>query len=618
MKLLRLTATFGCLNGDTLTFGPGLTLIGAPNGGGKSTWCAFLRTMLYGLDTRQRDRKGAPADKNRYRPWSGAPMEGLLVCEYEGQVLELRRTSADGIPMGTFCARYQDSNLPVPGLTGENVGEILTGINQEVFDRSVFLRQTGLAVSQSQELEKRIASLVSSGEEEISFTEAHNQLKAWLHRRRFHKSGLLPQLEKESEDLRQQLSQTASLRQDLDQCQARAASLRKEKAQWETHFALAHDKVQRANEERCAAAAAQLEAAEQQLQTLLSRQEAFTRDSSDHLSEPLRAHQQNLVRRRRKRSVAFAVVLLLSFCAAVLFGVSFVPSSPVRLSPFLLVLPVVVLWLLFLLAVLFTVSCDRRDRQAIQTLRAHLETRRQEEVVLSQEIAQQQLQRSHLKEYYAAMLQQTDTPTHPPEAERCLASLHHTEQEIARLQGQLTALGDPVLLDARLDELQEAAAKLQGDYHALEIAMDVLQEANNHLHARFSPQLSQRAGTYFHRLTLGRFSQLSLDRTFQATVREGASLADRPLALLSQGTADQLYLSLRLAVADLVLPDPQGCPLVLDDALLAFDDSRLAVALDVLTQLAQTRQVFLFTCQHREFSFLQGHSDVRMVTLPGF
>ena len=50
MKLLQLTATFGCLQGDTLEFGPGMTLIGAPNGSGKSTWCAFLRTMLYGLE----------------------------------------------------------------------------------------------------------------------------------------------------------------------------------------------------------------------------------------------------------------------------------------------------------------------------------------------------------------------------------------------------------------------------------------------------------------------------------------------------------------------------------------------------------------------------------------
>ena len=155
MKLLRLTATFGCLDHATLEFGPGLTLIEAPNGGGKSTWCAFLRTMLYGLDTRQRDKKGAPADKNRYRPWNGAPMEGLLVCEHEGKRLELRRTSAGGVPMGEFSARWQETGLPVDGMTAETAGERLPGLSQEVFDRSVFLKQTDLAVSQSQELEKR-------------------------------------------------------------------------------------------------------------------------------------------------------------------------------------------------------------------------------------------------------------------------------------------------------------------------------------------------------------------------------------------------------------------------------------------------------------------------------
>ena len=138
MKLLKLTATFGCLDRDTLEFGPGMTLIGAPNGSGKSTWCAFLRTMLYGLDTRQRDKKGAPADKNRYRPWSGAPMEGLLVCEHEGRVIELRRTSRSGVPMGDFTALDRATGQPVDGLTAENAGEVLTGVSREVFAPFVY------------------------------------------------------------------------------------------------------------------------------------------------------------------------------------------------------------------------------------------------------------------------------------------------------------------------------------------------------------------------------------------------------------------------------------------------------------------------------------------------
>ena len=84
------------------------------------------------------------------------------------------------------------------------------------------------------------------------------------------------------------------------------------------------------------------------------------------------------------------------------------------------------------------------------------------------------------------------------------------------------------------------------------------------------------------------------------TVREGDSLAERPLSYLSQGTADQLYLALRLALADLLLPQPDACPLILDDAFLTFDDGRLALALEVIQELAQSRQVLLFTCQSRE------------------
>ena len=67
----------------------------------------------------------------------------------------------------------------------------------------------------------------------------------------------------------------------------------------------------------------------------------------------------------------------------------------------------------------------------------------------------------------------------------------------------------------------------------------------------------------------------------------------------SDGTVDQLYLALRLAVAQELTPE---APLVLDDALVRFDDRRLAAALDVLRKEAQQKQVILFTCQGREKS----------------
>ena len=58
------------------------------------------------------------------------------------------------------------------------------------------------------------------------------------------------------------------------------------------------------------------------------------------------------------------------------------------------------------------------------------------------------------------------------------------------------------------------------------------------------------------------------------------------------------YLSVRLAVCRLLLPE--DAPLLLDDALVMFDDDRLRLALRLLQREAENRQILLFTCQHRE------------------
>ncbi|MDY3013771.1 MAG: AAA family ATPase [Evtepia sp.] len=626
MKLLKLTATFGCLDHETLEFSPGMNLIGAPNGSGKSTWCAFLRTMLYGLDTRQRDRKGAPADKNRYRPWSGAPMEGQLLCEHQGRTILLQRTSAGGVPMGDFSATDQETGLPVPGLTADNVGEVLTGVSREIFDRSVFLRQTGLAVSQSQDLEKRIAALVAAGEEDVSWSESDERLKTWQRRRRYHKTGLLPQLEEEEAQLRASLEQTASLRQELAQVQSRAAGLRRQKEHWDSRLSIENDKFKTVSQQRYAQAAAELDAAELRVQTLRGQMEKapHTPDSQRNWEEEIQEIQDEL-RSRHRMMVGFVVViLLLTLVAAALYILPHIPQFPLSLPTIPLWIPAVVagvLWLLVLIFSIIKVLCDRQDHKDLKDLHYLVDTSEKDHSEQARSLQEALLLRDQARKLFEAISQQRGSgPYLPPEAEVCRESLHRAEQEIAQLQGQLSALGDPALIDARLDNVQEEKARLQEEYDALTIAMEAMQEADDQLHARFSPQVSRRAEGYFTQLTPGDYHDLSLTRSMEVTLRQGPSLARHPLALLSQGTADQLYLALRLAVADLVFPDPRDCPLILDDALLTFDDRNLARALALLCRLAQEegRQILLFTCQHREFRMLQDLDGVACQSLHGF
>ena len=206
MKILKMRATFGKLQSAELALGEGLNVIEAPNEGGKSTWSAFLRAMLYGINTKERDRQGYLAEKNRYQPWSGAAMEGSVELLWQGRSVTLRRGPKGSTPFGRFEAVYTGTAELVPGLTGDNAGETLTGVPREVFERSAFVGQGGAAIDGAPALEARIAALASSGEEDVSYSQVERRLRDWLNRRKHNKTGLIPRLEEELADVEETLA----------------------------------------------------------------------------------------------------------------------------------------------------------------------------------------------------------------------------------------------------------------------------------------------------------------------------------------------------------------------------------------------------------------------------
>mgnify|MGYP002581019471 CR=1 FL=1 len=72
---------------------------------------------------------------------------------------------------------------------------------------------------------------------------------------------------------------------------------------------------------------------------------------------------------------------------------------------------------------------------------------------------------------------------------------------------------------------------------------------------------------------------------------------------------------MRLAICETVLPADDPPPVVLDDALVRFDDARCRAALELLLEESKTRQILLFTCQHRESAYLAGRAGVTTLAL---
>ena len=199
-----------------------------------------------------------------------------------------------------------------------------------------------------------------------------------------------------------------------------------------------------------------------------------------------------------------------------------------------------------------------------------------------------------------------------PDADGSAARL---QQQIAQVQGQLAALGGAEDAPQRIARKQEQLHRLQGEYDSLALALDVLRSANTTLQNRFSPELGRRAAEIFADMTGSPWSHILLDREFRLSAEAGSDPTRRSVQLLSSGTADQLYLAVRLAICEMVLPAEQNAPLILDDALLTFDDERLHKTLDYLVRLGEQRQILLFSCQSREADYLASRSGVHILNL---
>jgi uncharacterized protein YhaN len=187
--------------------------------------------------------------------------------------------------------------------------------------------------------------------------------------------------------------------------------------------------------------------------------------------------------------------------------------------------------------------------------------------------------------------------------------------DLAMARGELNTLGDPAALAARREELADELGRRRREYDALSLALSELAQANSELQARFSPALNKRAGELMHELTGGKYDSVTLTRDFQAMAGERDGVVPRRALTLSQGTADQLYLAVRLAICELALPGEDPAPLVLDDALASFDNRRMALALELLLELSKTRQILLLTCHRRETEYLKGRGGVTFLDL---
>ena len=252
MKISSMKASFGKLDEDTLELGSGLNIIQAPNESGKSTWCAFIKAVLYGVNTSERDKADSLSDKTKYQPWSGKAMQGVMELERDGKQITVTRSSYGKSPMRQFSAVYTGTNTQLENVTAQNSGQYFTGVSRDVFERTAFITHSGAKVGQTQELEKRLMSIVSTGDEDVSYSDTNDKLTQWLRRIQYRGKGLLPQAQSELETVTENIEKINQLNTQIAQLQNSDNAIGTEQLLLQQEAKTIQDSKLRQKAEKCA------------------------------------------------------------------------------------------------------------------------------------------------------------------------------------------------------------------------------------------------------------------------------------------------------------------------------------------------------------------------------
>jgi len=108
-------------------------------------------------------------------------------------------------------------------------------------------------------------------------------------------------------------------------------------------------------------------------------------------------------------------------------------------------------------------------------------------------------------------------------------------------------------------------------------------------------------------VTRGRYTEVAVDPTSLEVSVWGPGGANRKAARLSYGTAEQIYLMLRIALAEYLVTDGLSCPLLFDDVTVHADRDRTAAILDLLLGASARHQVIVFTQQEQVRDWARKH-----------
>lgn len=623
MKIVNVSVVaFGKLQSVNLSFNSGVNVLQNKNAFGKTTFAAFVRAMLYGLNysyTKEGDER--VNDVTRYCPWGfGGKFGGSMMVEHNGATYRIERFFG-GTARAEVLSVTNESTGAAVDVSG-GVGEYFLGLTADSYDRSTYFPQEAVELATNENLDGRLANLVDSAD----YDKVQEKLLAYRRQKRAGRGvgGTIAQLDNEIFDLQRKLHE-AELAENT---QARNAE----------QYSANEAQLQQLNARKCGIQR-QLEEVkrnivlnsptEEQLaakQRLMDAKLALTKYPQDLVADRQRvvALGDRIAQTPRhpnvqKASPKWWLVVL----AAVLIlggaGLCFAGKIPLLIGGGILVV---------VGAALLAVALLSARNKGVETLQStewdELVTDYMRIVGKYVDVAGKDYEEAArlFWQYFAdyerdCRVYQTVESLTPSMPNGDVAALNARERELTsqlaavtseiqriyRMQGSLenavqnAQVADRAEIEDKILNAQQAKAVEEQKFATAERVSALLTQAKENLSGGYLPKLKTRVSQLVDFVTNGQY-EVSLDGKFAIRIRENGQT--KQLSCFSRGVREIVLLCFRVALSEL-LYDGAVPLVVVDDAFVNYDEDNFVRATALLKELATKcgTQVIYFTCHNR-------------------
>ncbi len=684
---------FGKIENFELDLSKNINVIYGPNESGKSTLMGFIKAGLFGLKGGRTDKEGLVAEIKRYKPWSNSRYGGYINFELDNYSAYRIDRDFESNSVKLYDSEFNEITAVFSGSKdGRGISEKLLGVNEGLFEKTVFVRQLGAKIdaSSSRDLIDRISNIGQSGFEDISYKKASTALKEALKsqvgtERSYtrpldiisRRLGELQQLqikivqEKESSlalmDTLKELDTDIAIIQQKEKLLSLAAEFSSVKEKLLYHkdkqeelqylndgITLIMANIERLSQDKKALTEELQKAAEQKVR--------LEKDLKEEEHPGIEKDLEGL-KKLIKLCDIFEVVTL-AVMLAIVWGALSLKLFPVHISA----IPAIIFTAIGIFRSSKKTTYVKLDKQKATSSDRRAELQRQLDNVLGvKAIAdnqltglnerlniersqyQQQFKRleSMLLTYRSKDLDQLERRADElsagiiklleevsdslPESEAALIEnvledrklspdeelnrlknfyselLQQKKIERAGLDYQVNKISsgiDAEAVELEMGRLTQQKKALEQRGEALSIAMATLEEASKELQKKLLPVMNSTFSKTFENLTSQRYQDTRAGDQLNIKLHHPDSDLIVPVSALSNGTIDQLYLALRIAVTETVFSIKERLPLILDEPFAQYDDNRTQNALKLISELGKKQQVIIFTCKQREIEMI--------------